>query len=287
MTAPMQTALPYGIRDIKLTPYLDALGTVLGNNSVDLPYAQTLSFSEAEETTELRGDDKLVTIHGQGAQVDLSLESGGISLAAWKILTGGSLVEEGVAPNRRIRLRKRSSDTRPYFRVEGQSVSDSGGDVHVIIYRCRLNGDLAGDFTDGEFFVSNASGQGLPLLDDTNDLLYDFVQNEQKAAISLTPTPNPLPTPQNVVPGALTATSVALNWDDVANATGYVVERSVSPFSSWTAVGSSAGGEPTTSNTTVTGLDASTAYKFRVKAVLPGGTSDPSIDTGVVTTPSA
>lgn len=283
----MQTALPYGIRDIKLTPYIDAIGTVLGSTSVDLPYAQTLSFSEAEETTELRGDDKLVTIHGQGAQVDLSLESGGISLAAWKILTGGSLVEEGVAPNRRIRLRKRGSDTRPYFRVEGQSISDSGGDVHVIIYRCRLNGDLAGDFADGEFFVSSASGQGLPLLDDTNDLLYDFIQNEQKAAISTTPTPNPIPTPQNVVVGALTATSAALEWDDVANATGYLVEQSISPYSTWTAVSSVNGGEPATSNTTVTGLTANSSQKFRVKAVTPAGTSDASAETGVVTTPAS
>ncbi|AOE44831.1 major tail protein [Gordonia phage Terapin] len=284
MTAPMQTALPYGVRDIKLTPYIDALGTVLGTSSVDLPYAQTLSFSEAEETTELRGDDKLVTIHGQGAQVDLSLESGGISLAAWKILTGGSLVEEGVAPNRRIRLRKRSSDVRPYFRVEGQSISDAGGDVHVTIFRCRLNGDLAGDFTDGEFFVSNASGQGLPLLDDTNDLLYDFVQNEQKSAISLTPTPNPLPTPQNVAAGEVTAATVALNWDDVVGATEYKVQQSVSPYSAWTDVSEANGGEPSASNTTVTSLTASTAYKFRVKAVLPAGTSDASVDTGVVTT---
>ena len=283
----MQTALPYGIRDIKLTPYIDALGTVLGSTSVDLPYAQTLSFSEAEETTELRGDDKLITIHGPGAQVDLSLESGGISLAAWKILTGGTLVEEGVAPNRKIRLRKRSSDTRPYFRVEGQSISDSGGDVRVVIYRCRLNGDLAGDFTDGEFFVSNASGQGLPLLDDTNDLLYDFVQNEQKTAISLTPTPNPLPTPQNLTAGTVTATSVVLDWDDVQNATGYTVEQSVSPYSTWSAVASANGGEPTASNTTITGLSASTAYKFRVKAVFANGTSDASVDSGVVTTLSS
>ena len=284
MTAPMQTALPYGIRDIKLTPYVDALGTVLGSTSVDLPYAQTMSFSEAENFEELRGDDKLITTHGQGAQVDLSLEAGGISLAAWKILTGGSLIESGLAPNRKVMLRKRSSDVRPFWKAEGQSISDSGGDLHVVIYRCRLNGDLNGDFADGQFFVTNASGLGLPLVDDTNDLLYDIIQNEQRSAISLTATANPLPTPQNLVVGEITSTSVALEWDDTTGATGYKVQQSVSPFSTWTNVSSGSGGEPTASSTVVSGLTASTAYKFRVSAVLPTGNSDPSLDSGSVST---
>lgn len=279
----LNTALPYGIRDCKLTRYSDALGTVLGSVSVDLPYMQTFSFSEAEEFSELRGDDKLVTTHGQGANVDWTLESGGISLAAWTVLTGGTLVEEGLTPNRRVRLRKRSSDVRPYFKIEGQSINDSGGDTHIVVYRCRTSGDLSGDLADGEFFVTNAQGQGLPLLDDANDLLYDIVQNEQKVAVTLTPTPNPIPTPQNVVPGVVTATTVALTWDPVAEATGYTVERSVSPYSSWSALS----GTVTGASIAGTGLTASTSYKFRVRAVTPAGTSDPSVETGVVTTPAS
>ena len=44
MTAPVTDALPYGVRDIKITPYVDAAGTVLDTVSIDLPYIQTLSF---------------------------------------------------------------------------------------------------------------------------------------------------------------------------------------------------------------------------------------------------
>lgn len=282
MTLP--TALPYGLRDVKLTPYTDALGTVLGPTSYDLPNSQTFSFSDAEEFQELRGDDKLVTTHGQGAQVEWSIEAGGVSLAIWKILTGASLSEEGTQPNRISRLRKKSSDSRPYFRVEGQAISDSGGDMHAVVYRCRADSNIEGQFSDGEFFITSASGTGLPLLDDTNDILYDFVQNEQKTAISTTPTPNPIPAPQNVTPGAIADTTVALAWDAVAGATGYIVERAVSPYSSWTAVASGQGGEPATNSTTVTGLTATTAYKFRVKAVTAAGTSGASSETGVVTT---
>ena len=49
--------LPYGLRDVKLTPIDDA--GVLGT-PVDLPAARTFSFSEAEEFEELRGDDQVV-----------------------------------------------------------------------------------------------------------------------------------------------------------------------------------------------------------------------------------
>lgn len=277
-------ALPYGIRDCKLTPYIDAAGTTLGTVSVDLPNMQTFSFSETEEFQELRGDDRIVTTRGRGAQVEWSLEAGGISLPAWAIFTGGEIIEEGVTPNRKTTLRKRGSDSRPFFRVEGQAISDSGGDVRTTVYRCRCNDAIEGEFADGEFFVTNVSGLGLPLLDDANDLLYDFVQNEQKTVISLTPDPNPLPTPQNVEVGVVAATTVALAWDEVADADSYMVEQAVSPYTAWTAVASGAGGEPTTNSTTVTGLTASTAYKFRVKAVIGSETSGPSVETGVVTT---
>lgn len=286
MSSPLTTALPYGLRDVKLTPYLDALGTVLGGSSTDLPYAQTFSFSEAEEFQELRGDDKVVTTHGKGAQVSWSLASGGINLPAWKTLSGGTLIEEGLTPNRSIRLRKKGTDVRPWFRVDGQSISDSGGDLRAVVYRCRATGDLSGEFGDGEFFVTNCSGDGMPLLDETNDLLYDFIQNESKTSITLTPAPNPLGSPSEVQVGALTATTAELTWNPVAGADKYMVERSVTPFSAWTAVTSAAGGEPTTPDTDVTGLTAATAYKFRVKAVRGAVVGDASAPTGVITTPA-
>lgn len=191
MSAPLSTALPYGIRDVKLTPYSDASGSVLAETSMDLPNIQTFSFSENEEFQELRGDDKIVTTRGQGAQIEWSLESGGVNLRVWALLTGGEVVESGAAPNRKITVRKKSTDSRPFFRVEGQAISDSGGDIHTIVYRCRCNDALEGEFADGEFFITSASGIGLPLLDEEFDLLYDFVQNETRVNIGLEATPNP------------------------------------------------------------------------------------------------
>lgn len=285
MTAALPEALPYGVRDVKLTPYADSAGTMLGNESFDLPNMQTFSFSETEEFQELRGDDRIVTTRGKGAQVEWELDAGGISPKCWSIFTGGEIIESGTAPNRKVTLRKRGSDTRPYFRVDGQIISDSGGDLRVSVYRCRCNDKIEGDFADGEFFVTKASGVGLPLLDDANDLLYDIVQNETKTSIPKTPVPNPIPSPQNVEVGALTATSAELSWDEVVGATGYKVQKSSDAGATWTDVASGSGGEPSTNSTTVTTLTTATAYQFRVKAITASGESAFSTATGTITTP--
>lgn len=262
MTSPMPTALPYGIRDVKLTPYSDAAGTVVGPTSIDLPYIQTFSFSETEEFQELRGDDKVITTRGQGAQVEWSVESGGISLKAWAVFTGGKVIESGTTPNRKVTLRKMSTSSRPYFRAEGQSISDSGGDLHAIVYRCRCNDSIEGEFADGEFFATSVSGLGLPLLDADFDLLYDFVQNETAQAISLTAAPNPLASPGSIGATDLTSTSLTLSWGEVVGADSYVVEKSTDAGSTWASAGSS----PSTPTLAVTSLTADTPYLFRVRA---------------------
>jgi hypothetical protein len=176
--------LPYGLRDVKLTAYTDAAATTLGT-SVDLPVGRTFSFSEAEEFTELRGDDKVVATRGQGSTVEFELESGGISLDAWKVLSGGTLTSTGTAPAQSKKLSKKSTDARPYFKVEGQIISDSGGDVHCVLPKCKITDSLEGEFSDGEFMLTNASGTAIgSTLTGQEDVVYEMTQNETAVAIT-------------------------------------------------------------------------------------------------------
>lgn len=275
MTAPVADALPYGVRDCKLTPYNDAQGTVLDNESIDLPNMQTLTFSEKEEFQELRGDDKLITTRGKGAQVDWSIEAGGMSVKAWAVLTGADVIETGLTPNRKIILRKKATTTRPFFRIDGRIVSDSGGDVHVRIYRCRCNDSIQGDFKDGEFFVTSAGGVGLPLLDDTNDLLYDIIRHETPTVLTLTPEANPIPTPGNLAAGVKTGVSPTisqvLTWEAVNGATGYKTQKSTDAGVTWAATTVQPAGTATT--VTETGLSTGPT-QFRVAATVGGVDSD-------------
>lgn len=185
------SAIPYGLRDVKLIQYptLDALS--FGVTLVDLPVARTMSFNDTEEYEELRGDDKLVTSHGQGATVEWEIESGGVSFAAHAILAGGVVIETGVSPNQVKRFRKKSLDQRPFFIAIGQSINDNGGDFKPIIWRCRSTGNIEGELGDGQFFIPSVSGTGFPcnvtgLVAGTEilDSVYDFVQGETTGAIT-------------------------------------------------------------------------------------------------------
>ena len=185
------TAIPYGLRDVKLIQYptLDAL--TFGSVLTDLPIARTMSFNDTEEYEDLRGDDKLQTSHGQGSSVEWEIESGGISFAAHAILAGGVVIETGITPNQVKRFRKKSLDTRPFFIAMGQAINDNGGDFKAVIWRCRATGNIEGELGDGEFFIPSVSGKGFPCLvsglvnaTEINDTVYDFVQSETTASIA-------------------------------------------------------------------------------------------------------
>lgn len=179
------TPLPYGLRDVKITPYTDAAGTTLAASSIDLPNARTFHFTDSEDFEELRGDDRVVASHGKGAAVDWSLEAGGLPFEAFQAMAGGTITSSGATPNQKKVYAKKVTDQRPYFQVEGQAISDSGGDVHCLLPRCKATGDLEGEFNDGEFFLTSAEGNAYASLAAGNtDVIYQFTQNETAAAIS-------------------------------------------------------------------------------------------------------
>ena len=83
--------------------------------------------------------------------------------------------------------------------------------------------------------------------------------------------------------GAQAAGSNAANlqWGNVANETGFIIEKSSNNGSSWgehTRVGANV------TNTTVSGLNANTTYVFRVKAYNAGGSSAASVQQTIRTT---
>lgn len=181
----MDEALPFGMRDTKVTPYETNAATTLEAASINQPNARTLSFSESEDYEELRGDDKIVAIRGLGASVEWDMEAGGISIPAYKAMNGGEVTTDGVAPATVTTYTKKVTDVRPYFKAEGQSMSDSGGDFHVVLYKARASGGLEGELSDGAFWLTSTSGVALPAsLAGQEDVLYEFVLNEEATAIA-------------------------------------------------------------------------------------------------------
>ena len=79
--------------------------------------------------------------------------------------------------------------------------------------------------------------------------------------------------PQNLAATTASDTQINLQWNDVANETGFIVQKSLDGSTGWTEIGTTAMGVTTFP---AAGLTASTQYFFRVIAVNSAGDSGPS-----------
>jgi len=176
---PLANTLQFGLRDVRLYP-LNSSGA--RGTGVDLPVSRTFSFKETVSSEQLEGDDVVIAAHDYNPLVEWELEAGGISFEAYAVLAGGTVTSTGTTPAQVKTYSKLNTQSRPYFEVEGQAISDSGGDMHCVVYRCKADGDLEGSFENGSFLMSKGAGKGYGRTD--NNKLYDFVQNE--TAVSIT-----------------------------------------------------------------------------------------------------
>lgn len=220
---PLGNSLPYGLRDVKIVRYPTLEAIAFGATLTDLPVARTFSFNETEEYDNLRGDDALQTSHGQGAQSEWELESGGISFAAWADIVGGTVIETGISPNQVKRFRKKVTDQRPFFTTLGLAISDSGGDFQGIVWRCRATGNAEAQLADTEFMIPTVSGIGFPCKvsgmvggAEILDSVYDFVQRETVGTIALPA----LDTPAAPVVYSLSDTTSVLAGGEIVQVTG-------------------------------------------------------------------
>lgn len=173
--------LPYGLRDIKVAT-LDSAG--VKGTLVDLPAAQTLEFTEETASQVLRGDDAVIAQRVTIDNVSWTLDSGGISLEAYTVIAGGVVSSTGSTPNVVKKWRRMGTDAYPDFFMEGQSLSESGGDHHIVLHRCKAT-QISGTHQDQEFWVSHAEGNAIATLTAANvGAVWDMIANETAAAIA-------------------------------------------------------------------------------------------------------
>lgn len=175
------TRLPYGLRDVKVATVAAADGT--RGTIVDLPNAQTFEFEETTSTQVLRGDDTTVAQRTTIDAIAWTLEAGGLNYEAMTVMFGGVVASTGTTPNIKKTWTRLASDVYPDFWVEGQSMSESGGDDHTTIPRCKAS-KMSGSHTDGEFWVSHAEGTGIgSIAAATTGQVWVMTSNETAAAI--------------------------------------------------------------------------------------------------------
>jgi hypothetical protein len=169
---------PWALVDVKLT-------NMAGDVQVDLPVGRKLSFKERLVNAELRGDGATVAVGAMPDAVEWSLEAGGISLEAYALMSGRTVVESGTTPSRTLTLAGRAgpSYAYPYFKIYGKSLGDGDDDVHCKILKAKATDGISGDFGDGEFLVTSCGGIAI---DDGTTGVFEFVQNETAADLPAT-----------------------------------------------------------------------------------------------------
>lgn len=161
----------FGLREVKL---------VGAASSVSLNAAQTLTFKERVKGGELSGNDKTLSVASASDAVEWELEEGGISMAAYALMTGRTATLAGTTPDQTVTLNADANTSFPYFKIYGRSIGDGTDNVHVKIYKAKLTSGMEGQFADGEFFVTKCSGIAI---DDGSVGIYDIVHNETAAAL--------------------------------------------------------------------------------------------------------
>ena len=112
--------------------------------------------------------------------MEWNLESGGIDLDAYAIMTGRTVTATGSTPNQTETMAWSAGDCLPYFKIYGQAYSDDcDGDYHVKFFKAKLMG-FEGTFSEGEFFVTSANGIAV---DDGVNGIAEIVQHETAATL--------------------------------------------------------------------------------------------------------
>ena len=107
----------------------------------------------------------------------------------WAARVAASLARAGVTPNQIKTLTKYVGTTaaqsnRPYFKIMGRSISDSGGDFWCVIYRAKATDNLEGEMADGQFFLTGASDLGYKSNEaSTLNRVWQWVQNETETPL--------------------------------------------------------------------------------------------------------
>ena len=175
------TRLPYGLRDLKVATLSN---TGVKGTLVDLPNGQTLEFTETTSEQELRGDDVIKAKRTTVEAVEWSMDAGGINFEAMTVIAGGTVSTTGTTPNVVKKWRRLEGEAYPDFYLEGQALSESGGDHHTVIHRAKAN-QISGTHQDEEFWVSHAEGTGIGTLTAANvGAVWDMVANETTTAIA-------------------------------------------------------------------------------------------------------
>ena len=132
-------SLPYGMTDLVIEE-LDASFDPVADTGVTLLYGQTFEVTPQEDQTDEEGYGVVIGTVYSATKGDVSLQAAGTDLDALALVTGGTVVETGTTPNVIQTLNIGvEGQARPYCRVTGRALGNSGGDAWLRVNAVRFS----------------------------------------------------------------------------------------------------------------------------------------------------
>lgn len=185
------TNKPFGLRNAYA--YERTAATPTYGAGVDVSCISSFKFDQKVVEAMLEGDDTICASHSNLESIDVSVQNGGMDLAVYDLLFGGTLVDSGSGSTAQTILDYKVSDRRPYCGVIGQAYDGGGGagDTLIILPKAKTVGGGGGEFAKGKFFTGDFKFNCLPS-DVDSDLIMRAVNRTTAAALSSTWTSNPV-----------------------------------------------------------------------------------------------
>src|SRR5690606_21861258 len=142
--------------------------------------------------------------------------------------------------------------------LNGSEVASAAKSINITLFRAHIGKN-----------VNNASWWG-GSIDDVR--IYDRALTAAEVAALMSSSPQPLAAPSALSAMAAGASQINLSWtDNSSNETGFEIQRSLSSGSGFTTIHTTAANATSYNNT---GLNSSTTYYYRVRAVNAEGSSE-------------
>jgi hypothetical protein len=178
----------FGVNDAKIAKVTadPAGGTTTYATAIDVPGMKSVTISGDIETKDLRGDHSLLDSESTLMNMSVQFEWAKLSLAASAVMIGGTETDTGTTPNQIAKWAVLGTDTLlgNYWKFEARTVSADtvGGDVHFVLYKCKLASFPEMGTAEEDYLTYSADARALPRLSDSKWL--DVVFNETLSAIS-------------------------------------------------------------------------------------------------------
>lgn len=166
----------YDIEDFKVWALLTDLSgaPTYSATAVDVPGISAVSLQPNLVTSELKGDSKIIAKKGRIDRFNFSATYGKIALDALPVFLGGTTVDG--TGNAKWSIH--GTNSLPYFKAAFRVLDTEVGDIHVVAYKCQVNGGTLLDQSSDNFGQPKIEFEGIPTHADDSlflDILFEDV----------------------------------------------------------------------------------------------------------------